>query len=128
KVMTLACVAGVICTGLTSQPGVFIASRLLGLAFSTPQLERVFGPNTIFVINPTHPRHIISIAGAILMAPQALHNFYLFGKNVCQKISAYRNNQIDEPVEFGLLLLPFIELTTRPVLHLGNRLVSLMIA
>jgi len=129
EVSKIAFFVGSICTGLTSQPGVFIASYVLGLAFSTPQLERIFGPNTIFVINPTHPRHIISIAGAILMAPATLHSLYEIGNIAYHKVSDYLGDRKSgKTFSFDNFIPLLIQLTTCPVLHLGNGLVSLIIA
>lgn len=86
----------------TSRPGVFIISKVVRCIFSQSRLERAFGPNTVFAINPWHPRHIVSIAAVILALPS------LYGK----EWQADRNLR---------LMALFNLITSRPVLHLGNQ-------
>ena len=53
-------------SGAVSPPGVWIISSIAGRIFRPEQLTRAFGPNTIFAANPWHPRHVVSIAAAVL--------------------------------------------------------------
>jgi hypothetical protein len=85
-----------------SRPGVFIISSLVGCVFSTSQLNQMFGPNTIFAINPRHPRHILSIAAVILGLPSLL---------------------LTSDHEIRLKTL-FNTITSRPLLHIGNQLMT----
>ena len=99
-----------------SRPGVFVISKIVGVAFTTPQLERVFGPNTIFAINPYHPRHITSIAAI------ALGNSHL----IYQGLRGLRGTTsavwlTDTKVFFMVL---FNSVTSRVTLHIGNQLAS----
>jgi hypothetical protein len=111
-----------------SRPGVYIISSLVGRIFSTTQLEKAFGVNTIFAINPWHPRHIISFAAVILALPTIAHSAYNNGKWV------YNNIYLHTPVKDSAndtnwltdsklrLIVIFNSITSRPLLHMGNTL------
>lgn len=102
-----------------SRPGVFIISSLVGCVVSSHQLERVFGPNTIFAVNPWHPRHVASITAVLLSLPSIAQSTY--------KILA-RHASNDSPSTTWLtdtkirLMNLFNTVTSRPVLHIGNYL------
>lgn len=125
-----------ILSGATSRPGVFIISTLVGSIFSSSQLECVFGPNTIFAINPWHPRHVFSTAAVILALPtfiqstcQGIHWAY---KKICQNENDQAQNiegrgswLTDAKVRMMTL---FNTITSRTVQHLGNQLCRAAIA
>ena len=98
-----------ILSATTSRPGAFIISKMIGCVFSQSRLERAFGPNTVFAINPWHPRHVVSIAAVILALPS------LYGKEW----------QADRKLR---LMALFNLITSRPVQHLGNQLHRRLIA
>lgn len=81
-------------SALASRPGIFILSRVFGLCGSW---ERLCGPNTIYAVNPCHPRHVISFVAALLTIPA------LWTTNRWLCLAAFFNF-----------------LTSRPVLHIGN--------
>jgi hypothetical protein len=118
-----------ILSAATSRPGVFVISNLAGQVLTQTQLERLFGPNTIFAINPWHPRHVASIAATILTIPAVAQMIYLGScwtyRKVCQlrqDAPLVNDNQgwlTDAKVRMMTL---FNTLTSRPVLHLGNQL------
>lgn len=89
-----------------SRPGVMIIAALVGSVFSTEELTRVFGPNTTFVINPWHPRHVVSIAAVLLALPFVIQSLY---------------KTWNEDTGLRSMTL-FNTITSRPVLHLGNQL------
>lgn len=94
-----------------SRPGVFMISKIVGCAFTATQLQRVFGPNTIFAINPWHPRHVASIVAFALGNVQLAYE----GINwVCRKVYL-----ADTKVS---LMILFNTLTSRVTLHVGNLL------
>jgi hypothetical protein len=121
---TLAYKIAVICAKLSiilsagvSRPGLFIISSIFGQIFSTEQLESVFGLNTIFAINPWHPRHIASIAATVLALPILLHTCF----TLCREGKSAQNGGpfiTDAKVKF---MDVFNFLTSRPTLHLGNQ-------
>lgn len=107
-----------------SRPGVFVISTLVGQVFTTPQLEAVFGPNTTFALNPWHPRHVFSIAAAILALPAVLHLMYQGVSWVCREVEQFQDNPQDHWLtDFNVRIMAlFNTITSRPMLHVGNRL------
>lgn len=106
-----------------SRPGVFIISSLSGCFFSTAQLNRVFGPNTLFAINPRHPRHVISLAAVILALPSVAQMTYRGISWAVQRypVGVSRESQdwlTDAKVR---LMALFNTVTSRPTLHIGNQ-------
>lgn len=91
----------IIFSATVSKPGVALISHLKGRCFSKAQTETIFGENTIFLINPWHPRHFFS--------------FLAVGFSVAGFVST------DAKLR-GMLL--FNTLTSRPFLHTANQLVS----
>lgn len=95
-----------------SRPGVYIISTLVGTLFTTAQLERVFGPNTIFAINPSHPRHVVSIIAVVLALPavvQLLYKGYLFA-----------TNELHSNPEASSGMALYNTIFSRPLLHILN--------
>lgn len=91
-------------SAIVSRPGIFIVSKIVHSLFSEAQLERVFGPNTIFAVNPWHPRHVVSLGAVILAIPPmvSLHRFST------------------DSMKTQLVLL-FNTLTSRFALHIENQ-------
>lgn len=87
-----------------SRPGICLISALVGRVFPPSQLGQAFGPYTTFVVNPWHPRHLISIAAVILALPSFI-----------QSTDPDTDNNIQ-------VMTTFNTITSRPTLHLGNRL------
>lgn len=109
-----------------SRPGIFIISSTIGSMFSSRQLEKLFGPNTIFAINPYHPRHVASIVAVVLALPTLGQSIYLGTRWVYNKTQMNRSDT--SSTSSGLTdnkvrsMNVFNALTSRPVLHLGNQL------
>ena len=129
KVIIVCAKISLILSGGVSRPGVYIISSLIGSVFSTSQLERVFGLNTIFAVNPLHPRHVVSIAAVILALPSLAQSSYKAIKWAYKKIRQYQNtssNRMDvntwlTDTKVRIMTL-FNTATSRPTLHLGNQL------
>ncbi len=129
KVIIVSAKISLILSAGVSRPGVFIISSLVGCIFSTAQLNRVFGPNTIFAVNPWHPRHVVSIVAVILALPSLAHSAYKGINWACKKTREHQNtssNRIDvntwlTDTKVRMMTL-FNIATSRPVLHLGNQL------
>lgn len=102
KVVIASARVSLILSAGVSRPGVVIISTLVGSFFTTEQLNHVFGPNTIFAINPWHPRHVISIAAVVLAVPFLLKKW-------------------NGETKLGCMTL-FNTITSRPSLHIGNQL------
>ena len=120
----------------TSRPGVWIISTFVGRIISSSQLERIFGPNTVFAVNPWHPRHVCSIAAVILAIPSVIHSTYL-GIHSLMRYSIFSqqlrfhveceqpSGQLSDREVRGMIL--FNTLTSRPIMHLGNQLCRAMV-
>lgn len=111
-----------------SKPGLFIITSLFGQFFSSEQIEGVFGPNTIFEINPWHPRHITSIVSVALAMPFMMLNLYQGVSFVCRRINVIKNIQEEKiknlETDFKIKSMAYFSfLTSRPILHLGNQFV-----
>lgn len=110
-----------------SRPGIYIISNLAGSLFSAEQLKRAFGSNTIFAVNPWHPRHVVSIAAVALALPSIV---ITIGKGVnwtCSKLCQYKD-QPDMQYQSSWLtdakvrvMVIFNTVTSRPILHVGNQ-------
>ncbi|WP_032125760.1 hypothetical protein [Candidatus Protochlamydia naegleriophila] len=117
-----------ILSAIVSRPGTFVISTLIHSIFSTAQLETVFGPNTIFNINPWHPRHIISLIALALAFPIIAQSCYQGMKWTYKKMHRYLSQRAVQHSQFSeintkvKLAALFSTLTGRPVLHIGNQL------
>lgn len=95
-----------------SPPGVYLITKGMHCVFTTPQLERVFGVNTIFAVNWRHPRHVVSLAAVILALPTIAQSAYhCFAERRVLETPTQR-------IQTAMLF--FNTFTSRPVLHLGN--------
>ncbi len=88
----------VVLSATVSKPGIAIISKIHEHIFSKEQSEKIFGPNTIFAINPYHPRHTVSIAALVLGTAGVV-----------------------TPDRHLLQVLLFNILTCRPLLHIVNQ-------
>ena len=129
KVIIVCAKISLILSAGVSRLGVFIISSLIGCVFSTSQLNRVFGPNTIFAVNPWHPRHVVSIAAVILALPSLAQSAYKGINWAYKKIRQHQNTSTNgSDVKIWLtdtkirLMTLFNTATSRPILHLGNQL------
>lgn len=117
-----------ILSAATSRPGVMIISALVGRVLSPPQLNRLFGPNTIFAVNPWHPRHVASIAAVLFALPSVAQSIYQGASWIHRKVRHHASQPVDNQANTWLtdskirLMTLFNTTTSRPVLHLGNQL------
>lgn len=127
-----------------SRPGVYLISTLTGCVFSTSQLERAFGPNTTFAVNPWHPRHVVSIAAFALSLPAVAQSTYQAYQWAKKKVQQQHVKAQQQPASPKGALAPltdqaylteakerlinlFNTVTSRVTLHLGNRLAHALI-
>ncbi len=127
KVIIVAAKLSLLLSAGVSRPGVSLISSLVGRVFSTSQLDRTFGPNTIFAKNPRHPRHIVSIAAAILCSPAVLQSTYKTLNWINKKIRNSPTKPGKEPSYFltdaRIRWMNFFNFfTSRPTLHIVNQL------
>jgi hypothetical protein len=129
KVIIVCAKISLILSAGVSRPGVFIISSLIECIFSTSQLDRVFGPNTIFAINPWHPRHVVSIVAVVLALPSLAQSAYKGINWTYKKIREYQGTSSNRSgVNTWLtdtkvrIMTLFNTATSRPILHLGNQL------
>lgn len=136
KVALVCAKISLILSAATSRPGVFIISTLVGCVFSSHQLEYFFGPNTVFSVNPWHPRHIFSVAAVILALPALIQSTHHGIRWAYTKICQYENGrgQNVQRKKFWLtdakirIMALFNTITSRPTQHLGNQLFRAVIA
>ena len=127
KVMIICAKISLILSAGVSRPEAFIISSVVGYVFSTAQLDRAFGPNTVFAVNPWHPRHVISIAAVILALPSVIQLTYKginwMYKEIyqCQNTPPQQTNSWLTNSKIRLMTL-FNTITSRPFLHIGNQL------
>lgn len=121
KIIIVLAKISIIFSAATSPPGVFLISSLMGCFFSTDQLSGVFGPYTVFAINPWHPRHIASIAAVIFALPSVVQSVFI-GVQWAHK-TLLHNGLTDNKVR---LMAIFNTATSRPVLHFGNRILHMV--
>lgn len=116
-----------------SRLGVFVISSLVGRVFTTVHLERVWGSNTIFTLNPWHPRHVVSIAAALLALPSVTQLAYNGMQALPKRIQQHPNDPDANPVGSWLtdskvrLMVLFNTVTSRPALHMGNQIGQLIL-
>lgn len=128
KVTIVCAKVSLILSAGTSRPGIFIISTIMGKLFTTAQLERAFGPNARFAVNPWHPRHVVSIVAVILALPSVAQSAFKGASWACKKIRQCQEGTKRKQSEQWLtdskirLMALFNTITSRPVLHLGNRL------
>lgn len=115
KVVIVCAKISLILSAAVSPPGCVLISALVGRVFSTTQLERLFGPNTIFAVNPWHPRHFVSIIAVTLALPIIFSSVTPLNERMEEKSLLLT----DRKIKYISLFNTF---TSRPVLHLGNQL------
>jgi len=109
-----------------SRPGVVIISSLIGRVISFQQLERIFGSNTIFAVNPWHPRHVVSITAVLLALPSIAQSIY---RGTCWAYKKFQGCYLPDNQETTTwftdtkirLMNLFNTATSRPLLHMGNQ-------
>jgi hypothetical protein len=66
----------IILNGIASRPGLAICEWALHQVATPATLMKIFGANTVFEINPWHPRHQFNVAVNILAAVALIHVIY----------------------------------------------------
>ena len=66
----------IILNGIASRPGLAICEWVLHQVATPETLMKIFGQNTVFEINPWHPRHQFNVAVNIIAAVALIHLVY----------------------------------------------------
>ena len=106
-------------SGAISPWGVKAISAIAHRCFTPQKLESMFGRNTIFAINPWHPRHVASIAALAFMAPTIVRQVGV----LTGRVKPEKTDQLARTLTWGVLLS---FLFNRVVLHTVNQLASKM--
>ncbi|HRD55059.1 MAG TPA: hypothetical protein PLC42_01545 [Parachlamydiaceae bacterium] len=99
-------------SAVASPIGNALVGKIANAVFGTERLVSYFGPNTIFALNPTHPRHLISFVAAASILPNL--------EVVLHKSISTSDYTLLYPVFRKIAFFNFI--TSRPILHIGNSL------
>jgi hypothetical protein len=122
-----------LCSGLTSRPGVYVIARIASAILSKARQEALFGPNTIFAINPWHPRHVVSVAAFIFALPAMIHNICRLGAWVHRKITqqptvVHANINVRRPTDREVLAMLIVAtIFGRVTQHLANSYLSRLV-
>jgi hypothetical protein len=116
KMARVAGILSIFLTAGTSRPAVFVISQLI--PFSTQQLEKVFGPNTIYAVNPNHPRHVCSIVAFWL---GNMHLAYKGVECIYKKVN-HLSQPKDNNSETGMVLINLF--ISRVFLHVAAQFFS----
>jgi hypothetical protein len=58
--------ASIVLSCLASRPGLCLCEKVISMVTTPQTLAKIFGQNTIFEINPWHPRHVLNITANVL--------------------------------------------------------------
>ncbi|KIC72897.1 hypothetical protein DB44_BY00200 [Candidatus Protochlamydia amoebophila] len=117
-----------ILSAVASRPGFALITEVSYYFFSPLQMEVYFGPNTIFEVNPWHPRHVISILAVCFACPILLQLFYQSFRRInlfinkyfqCQMTETSSTRRLTDAKETFIWFFNF--LASRPILHIGNQ-------
>lgn len=125
KVILITAKISLILSCFTSRPGQMLCSWTAGKIFTDTQLLHLFGANTIFAVNPWHPKHVVSITACVLGIPATLKVVYESGVWITHKMVSFpktdhaKRDQTDGKIE-GMAAIN--TLFSRPWLHVANQL------
>lgn len=119
KVANFTTKAAIVLSAGVSRPGIKLVSWVVGSVLSSERQVRIFGVNTIFAVNPWHPRHCVSIVAAILAASSLTVYAIQAAKNSMQKKHRVSISLFRVLVDIRTRLV-FVLVTSRPILHIGN--------
>ena len=114
RVIHLFAQVSLVMSAAVSPIGVWMISKVVNQIFTTAQLDKMFGPNTIFEVNWKHPRHVVSLLAVGLAIPVLVKRL----------LTPPQNDGEEMIQEFAI----YTVLTSRPVLHQGNLLMQRVFA
>lgn len=123
--VTLLARVSLIISGAVTPIGLFLISKIEHVVFKSLQLTQVFGPNTIFQINPYHSRHVFSFVAVGLSLPFIARTIVQYVKQKIHETKSNRN-QLDRFTKLSprFTFVIFLNaLTSMPVLHGVNQIV-----
>lgn len=95
--------SSILLNAILSRPGLYLTERTFLLIATSASWASIFGENTIFEVNPRHPRHIANILAGICLA-----------RAICRPVSPQLRPAVP--------LVAFNFFTGRSTLHLANDL------
>lgn len=109
-------------SAISTPIGNAVTGKIMKKIFTEGQLVKWFGPNTIFAINPAHPRHFISIIAVISALPSLL-KMIRHSRNYRVRLGCFVT--LDYSILRKIALFNLI--TSRPILHIGNSLAGRLV-
>lgn len=100
--------ASIVLSLIASRPGLYLCGKILNRIATPATLMAIFGSNTIFAINPWHPRHVLNISANVFSASALI------------KLVFSRYAPSKETLGLIVALGAFNFLTGRSTLHLAN--------
>ena len=128
----------ILLTAASSLPIQYVVNFFANKLFSERQLNRFFGPNASFAVNPWHPRHVVSLVTIAFAMPGLILSLVKTLKVAARKMGLMKakpNKYIDiDPPYYSWMdkathrknrsyVLWFNTLTSHPILHLANQFI-----
>jgi len=66
----------IVLNGIASRPGVALCEWVIHQIATPPTVTKIFGLNTIFAINPWHPRHLFNLSVNLIAAAALITVIY----------------------------------------------------
>ncbi len=125
KVLLVVSKISLLLSCFTSRPGLIICGWIAGKLFTPPQLQSLFGSNTIFAVNPYHPRHLANLAAFILGLPalvKSIYDFSMWLKHTvtCALANAEAAPETNRRAYIVQIMATINTLFSRTMLHLVN--------
>lgn len=76
KIAILTLKLSIVFNGLASRPCLYAAGKTAGFFISEARLATLVGQNTIFAVNPWHPKHILSLSATVCSLPSKVQSIY----------------------------------------------------
>ncbi len=109
----------IILNGAVSPVGIAVISTIVHRFFIPEKLETIFGKNTIFAINPWHPRHAANVAAIILMTPTVLKEAHSLYRRATKQEPPIETEPQLNPWLSKVVIVNFV--FSRVVLHVVNQ-------
>lgn len=109
----------ILLSAAVSRPGCLAIGYLLSSLPVLRSVDKIFGPNVNFAVNPWHPRHVASFAALILALPALFETLRAVAAPCSDRKIEFTNWCLLSRKRFFTL---FNTCTSRPALHVINQL------